>query len=56
MAQAVSLPAAIAARLILEGKINYAGVQMPSTKDMYGPILKEMEEYGFGFKKTTIVL
>ncbi|RLD50618.1 MAG: hypothetical protein DRJ05_19410, partial [Bacteroidetes bacterium] len=56
MAQAVSLPAAIAARLIIEGKIKHTGVQIPSSPEMYGPILEEMEEYGFGFKKTTIVL
>jgi len=56
MAGAVSLPAAIAARLILEGKINYTGVQMPSEPDIYGPILEEMATYGFGFKNTTILL
>ena len=56
MASAVSLPPAIAAKLILEGKITRNGVCMPTTKEMYEPILEEMETFGFSFKKETIVL
>jgi len=56
MASAVSLPPAIAAKLILEGKITSKGVCIPSTKEMYEPILEEMETFGFSFKKETIVL
>ncbi len=56
MARAVSLPPAIAAKLILEEKIKSTGVCMPTTKDMYEPILQEMETFGFAFKKETIVL
>ncbi len=56
MARAVSLPPAIVAKLILEGKITRKGVCMPSTKEMYEPILEEMETLGFSFKKETIVL
>ena len=55
MSRAVSLPPAIAARLILEGKIKGKGVCMPSTKEMYEPILAEMETFGFSFKKETII-
>ena len=29
---------------------------MPSTKEMYEPILEEMESLGFSFKKETIML
>ena len=56
MARAVSLPPAIAAKLILEGKIRGKGVCIPSTKEMYEPILEEMETFGFSFTKETIVL
>jgi len=56
MARAVSLPPAIAAKLILEGKITSKGVCIPSTKEMYQPILEEMETLGFPFKKETIIL
>lgn len=56
MASAVSLPPAIATRLILDGKITRKGVCMPTTKEMYEPILAEMESFGFSFKKETIAL
>ena len=56
MSRAVSLPPAIATKLILEGKITSKGVCMPSTKEMYEPILDEMETFGFSFKKETIIL
>ncbi len=56
MASAVSLPPAIAAKLILEGKIIRKGVCMPLTKEIYEPILAEMETLGFSFKKETIIL
>ena len=56
MSRAVSLPPAIAAKLILEGEISQTGVCLPSTKEMYEPILKEMETFGFSFKKETIIL
>jgi saccharopine dehydrogenase-like NADP-dependent oxidoreductase len=56
MSRAVSLPPAIATKLILEGKITGKGVCMPSTKEMYEPILDEMETFGFTFKKETIIL
>ncbi|HBB66742.1 MAG: saccharopine dehydrogenase [Elusimicrobia bacterium GWA2_56_46] len=53
MARTVSLPAAIAARLILEGKISGAGVRIPVTPDIYEPVLKELEEMenGIHFKE-----
>jgi saccharopine dehydrogenase-like NADP-dependent oxidoreductase len=56
MARAVSLPPAIAAKLIIEGTIKGKGVLMPITKEMYEPILEEMEDFGFAFKKTTLPL
>ncbi|MFC2151694.1 saccharopine dehydrogenase C-terminal domain-containing protein [Bacteroidota bacterium] len=55
MASAVSLPPAIATKLIFDGKIKAKGVCMPSTKEMYEPILEEMDKLGFSFKKETIV-
>jgi len=46
MARTVSLPAAIAARLILEGKIALAGVQIPVLPEIYEPVLAELERFG----------
>ncbi|MBU4485167.1 saccharopine dehydrogenase NADP-binding domain-containing protein [bacterium] len=43
MARTVSLPAAIAARMILENKITVTGVHIPVLADIYNPILDELE-------------
>ncbi len=56
MSRAASLPPAIATKLIMEGKITAKGVCIPSTKEMYEPILNEMETFEFSFKKETILL
>lgn len=58
MARTVSLPAAMAARLILEGKIKGAGVQIPVSPAIYEPLLRELEEMenGIHFKETKVHL
>ncbi len=52
MSRAVSLPAAIASRLILEGKITIKGVRRPIHKTIYQPVLEEMHTFGFRFNDT----
>ena len=42
MSRTVSLPAAIAARLILEGKIPQRGVLRPVHPEIYNPVLDEL--------------
>ena len=49
MAKTVGLPVAIAALQILNGKITTPGVQLPINKEVYGPILTELESYGIRF-------
>ncbi|TYP99450.1 saccharopine dehydrogenase-like NADP-dependent oxidoreductase [Tenacibaculum adriaticum] len=49
MAKTVGLPVAIATLRILNGDITTPGVQLPIKKEVYGPILKELEEYGINF-------
>ena len=49
MAKTVGLPVAIATKLILNGEINSIGVKIPTTKDIYSPVLKELEENGINF-------
>ena len=39
----------MAALKILNGEIKTPGVQLPITKEVYEPILKELEEYGITF-------
>ncbi len=46
MAKTVGLPLAIAAKLLLEGKIKNRGVVIPVDKDIYHPVLKELSEHG----------
>jgi saccharopine dehydrogenase-like NADP-dependent oxidoreductase len=49
MAKTVGLPIAIATKFILDGKITSTGVKIPTTKDIYIPVLKELEENGINF-------
>ncbi|OSY87322.1 saccharopine dehydrogenase [Tenacibaculum holothuriorum] len=49
MAKTVGLPVAMAALRILNGEIKTPGVQLPIKKEVYEPILKELEEYGITF-------
>ena len=49
MAKTVGLPVAIATKLILSGEINSVGVKIPTTKDIYIPVLKELSENGINF-------
>ncbi|NAS12702.1 saccharopine dehydrogenase family protein [Poritiphilus flavus] len=51
MAKTVGLPVAMAALLILNGKITTPGVQIPIRQEVYEPILKELKEYGVSFKE-----
>ncbi len=51
MAKTVGLPVAMATLLILNGKITTPGVQLPIKKEVYEPILKELEEYGVIFNE-----
>ena len=52
MAKTVGLPVAMAALQILNGNIALSGVLLPTNKQVYEPILKELEKYGVVFKET----
>jgi hypothetical protein len=49
MAKTVGLPLGIAAKLILNGKIKLTGLHIPTSKEIYEPVLKELEELGVKF-------
>lgn len=51
MAKTVGLPVAMATLLILNEKITTPGVQIPLLKEVYEPILNELETYGIMFKE-----
>jgi saccharopine dehydrogenase-like NADP-dependent oxidoreductase len=56
MARTVGLPAAIGAKLILQGEIGLSGVQVPVVPEIYRPVLAELEEQGIEFQERREVL
>lgn len=54
MAKTVGLPVAIAAKLVLNGKISRRGVLMPLAPEIYDPVLDELEQLGIVFSETEI--
>ena len=55
MAKTVGLPVAIAAKLILKGEIQSKGVRIPTSEDIYMPVLKELSENGINFIEEVLV-
>jgi len=54
MAKTVGLPAAIATLKILNKEITTPGVQIPIKKEIYEPILKELEQFGVVFHEKEV--
>ena len=55
MSRAVALPAAIAARLVLEGEIQATGARMPpNLPELHKPVLEELATFGYEFKRRTV--
>jgi saccharopine dehydrogenase (NADP+, L-glutamate forming) len=52
MAKTVGLPLGIAARLVLEGRINLTGLHIPIVPELYLPVLRELEEQGIRFERS----
>jgi saccharopine dehydrogenase (NADP+, L-glutamate forming) len=51
MAKTVGLPLAICVKNFLTGKFNLTGVQIPTVKEIYLPLLEEIKEYGINFEE-----
>ncbi len=51
MAKTVGLPLAITVKNILTGVIKSKGVLLPTTKEIYEPLLKELEEFNIIFEE-----
>ncbi len=56
MAKTVGLPLGIAARLILQNKIKIKGLHIPIVKEIYEPILSELEKNQIKFNEEIILL
>ena len=54
MANTVGLPVGIATLKILNKVITKPGVQLPIAKEVYTPILKELEDYGITFREQRV--
>ncbi len=54
MAKTVGLPVAIATKLILNGEIDSIGVQIPTNKNIYVPVLRELAKNGIKFSDKLI--
>jgi saccharopine dehydrogenase-like NADP-dependent oxidoreductase len=52
MARTVGTPAAVGARMILEGEIALTGVHIPVRREIYEPILDELERLGIAFEES----
>lgn len=56
MAITVGLPLAIATKLLLTGKIKHTGITLPIEKEIYKPILAELETFGIGFEENEYMI
>lgn len=54
MAKTVGLPLAITIKNFLTGKFKLSGVQIPTVKEIYEPLLKELEEFNIVFKEKEV--
>ncbi|MCB9232637.1 MAG: saccharopine dehydrogenase NADP-binding domain-containing protein [Bacteroidia bacterium] len=49
ISRTVGLPAAMGAKLLMENKLTRTGVAIPTTPDIYAPILRDLENHGIIF-------
>ena len=54
MAKTVGLPLGIAAKLYLTGQIRLTGAHIPTCKEIYEPVLKELDEFGIRFNEKVL--
>ena len=55
MSKTVGLPLGILARLLLTNQIQIKGVHIPTTPDLYNPVLDELDKMGFEFMERETV-
>lgn len=54
MSKTVGLPIGIAAKNILNGKITLRGALLPISKEIYNPVLRELEDFGVVFHEKEV--
>ena len=55
MAKTVGLPVAISAKMILQKKITLKGVVIPTVREVYEPVMQELEKFGMRFEEKVVV-
>ncbi|XP_066174667.1 alpha-aminoadipic semialdehyde synthase, mitochondrial isoform X2 [Sylvia atricapilla] len=55
MAKTVGYPAAIAAKMVLDGEISAKGMVIPLTKNVYGPILERVRAEGILYSTRSLI-
>ncbi|KAM4902385.1 LOW QUALITY PROTEIN: alpha-aminoadipic semialdehyde synthase, mitochondrial [Sylvia borin] len=55
MAKTVGYPAAIAAKMVLDGEISAKGMVIPLTKSVYGPILERVRAEGILYSTRSLI-
>lgn len=56
MAKLVGMPMGIFVKLVMEGTITSAGVQIPVIKEIYKPVLEELKKFGVEFVEKEVVI
>ena len=51
MSKLVGIPMGIFVKLVMQGKMNSTGVNIPVMPEVYNPVLKELEDYGVVFSE-----
>lgn len=54
MSNTVGLPVAITSKMIMNGTIQSKGVQLPLAKEIYIPVLNELQQYGIKFTEREV--
>lgn len=54
MAKTVGMPLGIAAKLILEGRLNETGLHIPISSAIYKPVLAELEKHNITFNEQVV--
>ncbi len=54
IAKTVGMPAAIAAKLVLTGKLKIRGCRIPTHPDIYKPVLRELKKNGMKFTEKVV--
>lgn len=56
MSKLVGLPLGVFTKLLMQGKIESKGVHIPVMKEVYDPVLEELEDYGVVFENKEVAL